>query len=231
MLRKVKNLLKHSYRDTSIRSDFQGLGHLAVTQLAAQFLHVNKIQGSYLEFGVFQGGTFSNFYREFKRHDLPIMMFAFDGFQGLPEKGAVDTSSGYHEFPQGAFACSEEDFIKALASRGVPREAYTIVPGMFHESLTSDLYNTLSIPKAALINIDVDLYESTVPVLDFVLPLLQDGTLILFDEYFAWRGNPCLGERRAFREFLERNPNIEATEYAKFGVMGLAFIIHNATFS
>lgn len=231
MRRFLKNFLKHSYRDISIRSDFQGLGHLAVTQVAAQFLHVNKMQGSYLEFGVFQGGTFSNFYHEFKRHNLPIKMFAFDGFQGLPDKGVVDTSSGYHVFPPGAFACSEDDFIKAMASRGVPREAYTIVPGMFHESLTPDLYTALDMPRAAIINIDVDLYESTVPVLDFVFPLLQDGTLILFDEYFAWRGNPTLGERRAFREFLDKHPNIEVTEYAKFGAMGLAFIIHHATFS
>ena len=37
-----------------------------------------------------------------------------------------------------------------------------------------------------------------------VAPALQDGTMILFDDWFHYRGNPNRGEARAFREFIVR---------------------------
>lgn len=225
MLRQVKNLFKRRlFRDLSNRSDI--FGRLSMTELAVQFIKVNKIQGSYLEFGVFKGSTFANFYYLFRRNNLPISMFAFDGFQGLPQPNGVDATPGHEQFGEGEFSCSQEEFIEELSSRGIPKDAYSIIPGLFQESLTPDLYRKLDLTKAAIVYVDCDLYESTNPVLDFVLPILQDGTLLIFDDYFCFKGNPGFGERRAFQEFLERNPNIEVTDYAKFSSVGQAFIVH-----
>lgn len=197
-----------------------------MTELAVQFIRVNNIQGSYLEFGVYRGSTFANYYHSFKRSNLSIGMFAFDGFQGLPQPEGVDATPGHAQFGEGEFGCSQEEFIEGLAARGVPRGAYTITPGLFQESLTPNLHRNLDLVKAAIVYIDCDLYESTKPVLEFVQPILQDGTLLIFDDYFCFKGNPDFGERRAFREFLERNPNIEVTDYSKFSSVGQAFIVH-----
>lgn len=70
------------------------------------------------------------------------------------------------------------------------------------------------------------LYESTKLALAFIGPALQDGTVLCFDEYFAFRGSPRFDERRAFAEFLRDHPGIEANEYAKFSSIGQSFLIH-----
>ena len=80
--------------------------------------------------------------------------------------------------------------------------------------------------KAALIHIDSDLYESCKTVLAHIEPLIQDGTVIMFDEWFAFKGNPNKGEARAFREFLEVNPHIQAIPYKQYSISSNAFILH-----
>ena len=35
--------------------------------------------------------------------------------------------------------------------------------------------------------VDCDLYQSTVPVLAFLADLLQDGTVVLFDDWYCFR--------------------------------------------
>ncbi|OCR92398.1 hypothetical protein [Campylobacter fetus] len=60
--------------------------------------------------------------------------------------------------------------------------------------------------KASLIYIDCDLYTSSKTVLDFIAQsdLLQDGTIIAFDDWDLYRANPNKGQRKAFKEFKEK---------------------------
>lgn len=225
MLRRIKNVIKYrAVRDFSIRSDVFGRPHMA--DLAVRFAKMNRVDGSYLEFGAYRGSTFSYFYHLFKRYHMVVQMYAFDSFEGLPQPSGLDSVPGYGEqFSAGEFSCSVEEFVDRLAANGVPPSAYTIVQGYFNESLTPELY-AISMTKAAIVWIDCDLYESTKPVLEFVLPLLQDGTLLIFDDYYCFKGNPRFGERRAFEELAATNPDIGFTEYARFGSGGLALIVH-----
>ena len=128
MLRTIKNLIKHKLlKDFSLRSDLFGRAHMA--DLAVRFVKVNDVSGSYLEFGVFRGSTLSNFYHLFKRYNMQVNMYAFDSFQGLPQPKGLDATPGFDQFSAGEFSCSEREFIDQLTARGVPRFAYTIVPG------------------------------------------------------------------------------------------------------
>jgi O-methyltransferase len=45
--------------------------------------------------------------------------------------------------------------------------------------------------------VDCDLYESTVPVLDFITEYIQDGTVIIFDDWYSFRADPDRGEQKA----------------------------------
>jgi len=74
--------------------------------------------------------------------------------------------------------------------------------------------------------IDCDLYSSTRTVLDFITPYLQYGTLLLFDDWFAFLADPNAGQQRAFREWLEKNPQLRAVELMRFGWCGNSFVIH-----
>jgi hypothetical protein len=86
----------------------------------------------------------------------------------------------------------------------------------------------LPLRKAALVWIDCDFYESTVPVLEFITDYVQDGTLLIFDDWFCFRGDPERGEQRAFAEWLARNPWIRAGELLRFGWHGSSFILRCA---
>jgi len=56
------------------------------------------------------------------------------------------------------------------------------------------------------VNIDCDLYESAVPVFNFIEPLLQEGTVIYMDDMFAgYKGSPKKGVAKAFLEWQERS--------------------------
>jgi len=61
--------------------------------------------------------------------------------------------------------------------------------------------------------------------MNFVTVYLQDGTVLIFDDWFCFRGNPNKGEQKAFREWLERHHSIKVTQFHKFGWGGNSFIV------
>ena len=88
------------------------------------------------------------------------------------------------------------------------RERLRTVRGFYDRSLTPELAARLRPKKAAVVYIDCDLYESTVPVLAFVREFLQPGTVIVFDDWNCFLGDPERGERRAWAEFTARYPEL-----------------------
>lgn len=78
--------------------------------------------------------------------------------------------------------------------------------------------------KAAIVNIDCDLYESARVVLRFIESLLTEGTVLIFDDWYTFRGNPNLGEQRAFREWTATLTDWIFTEYQKEGPWRNSFI-------
>jgi hypothetical protein len=99
------------------------------------------------------------------------------------------------------------------------------VKGWYDKVLNEETKKKLPLKKAAVVMVDCDLYESTVPVLNFITDYLQEGTVIVFDDWFCYRADPDRGEQKAFREWLKRNPSIKVTEYNRFGVEGNSFIV------
>jgi hypothetical protein len=203
-----RNVLRYRLADPSIRSDRLGREHMA--DLAARFVRDNHVEGAYLEFGVWRGSTFVELHRALHRHRVRMPMFAFDSFEGRP----------------GQFGCSVDDFRREMRAGRVPDGTYTVVPGFYERTLSPALPARLGLSRAALVWIDCVRYESAEPVLEFVAPLLQDGTLVMFNDYYRFKGHPELGERRAVAEFLDRYPSISVTDYAKFSSVGQAFIVH-----
>jgi hypothetical protein len=221
----ARNTVKYRLvRDVGVRSDRFGREHMA--ELAARFVRNNRIEGAYLEFGVWRGSTFAQFHHAFRRHRLALPMYAFDSFEGLPRPAGVDALPGYERFVARQFECGLDDFERELRARGVPGDAYTAVPGFYDRTLTPELAEKLGLTSAALVWVDCVLYESARCVLDFIGPLLQDGTLVMFNDYYRFKGHPDLGERKAFAEFLRARPSIRVTDYARFSSVGHAFIVH-----
>jgi hypothetical protein len=190
---------------------------------AMEYVAVTGLEGDYLEFGVFQGRTFIPAYHFAQRNNLKGMRFyGFDSFAGLP---AIKGNDEGGEFTQGQYCLSLEQFKKLISKRGVRLDKIDLVKGWYDEVLNDGTRKHLSLEKAALVFVDCDLYESTVPVLNFITDYLQSGTIIAFDDWYCFKGDPEKGEHKAFREWLQKNSAFDAIEFHKFGWSGNSFII------
>jgi Macrocin-O-methyltransferase (TylF) len=142
------------------------------------------LDGHYLEFGVFTGGTI----RYIARRIDPRTIHGFDSFKGLPEAW-----SGWN-LGSGAFD------LKGRLPR-VPKNV-RLHRGYFEESLPTWLRDNPG--QVAFIHLDCDLYSSTKAVLHLIAPRVTSGTVVLFDEYFNY-ANWEQHQFKAFQEFAREH--------------------------
>lgn len=193
---------------------------------AFKFIEYNDVAGDYLEFGVWKGRSFIKAYhiKKYLKIKKQIKFYAFDSFEGLPEiKSNIDRGGG---FKGGDYKCDLETFKKILIKNGIDINEVTIAPGWYEQVLNEKTKRDLDIKSAAIIFIDCDLYESAVSVLNFVTDYVVDGTIIIFDDWYNFKGDPDKGEQKAFREWLNKNSDITATEWQKVNWKTNSFIIH-----
>jgi hypothetical protein len=209
---------------------------------AIQFINWERIEGDILEFGVSVGKSLGLLgvlldenlalwqYSESACRDRRL--FGLDTFSGLPDDDQIHPRWG-----RGSFATNylqghptlgygepiTPESIRALFRLCELREPELLV-GLFSETLPELIPQKTS--KAALVHIDSDLYPSAREALFGVEPILQDGALICFDDWFMYRGSPDKGEQRAFREFLEAHPHWQAVPYQTYSVFCSSFIMH-----
>lgn len=189
-----------------------------MSEMCMQWVSTHGIEGDYLEFGPFYSRSFICAYHFAQLYRLAHMRFyAFDSSHGLPL---------INPFCTGHFTSALHNFRNNLIQHGIDTNKVDIIPGWYTHMLTPILQKQLPIRKAAVVWIDCDLYESTASALDFVTPYAQDGTIFIFDDWFAFRGKPGLGQPRAFTEWLAQNPHIRAIEYYRSESATMAFILH-----
>ena len=191
---------------------------------AFDFISSNSVKGDYLEFGCHRVRTFRMALTEAKHQSIETMKFhAFDSFQGLPPN---DGKNDVIAWQPGQLTTSEKDFLKIVKEHGLYLNKIETYPGFYHESLTQELKNNLiqKKTKGAIICIDCDLYESSVPVFNFIEDFLQEGTVIYIDDWFAgYKGHPNKGVSKAFYEFV-KNSKYKFTEFIPVPWIGKSFI-------
>lgn len=195
------------------------------------FLYMNKIYGDIVEFGTFNGYTARLLAGNIKKYNWGRSLFLFDSFEGLPEivskvdqacyevkdqkvwcKGAISTSKG-----------TEKYIFRSIQSI-IPDRKTNVIKGFFSDTLKADVFDD----KLALVHIDCDLYQSTFDVLRNLVDwrLLQDGTILMFDDYNCSRGNPAMGERKAIADVFNDKSRYSLSPYINYGWHGAAFIVH-----
>lgn len=192
----------------------------------AEYLIGAQIDGDYLEFGVYKGDTFSHAYKWMSPYFKEMRFLAFDSFEGLPKPQGIDIAEGYSShFYETQFACSQQEFTQNICAKGVDLQRVMMIKGWFNETLSPERAAEHRVKKIAAIWIDCDLYESTVPVLNFITPYLVAGSVLIFDDWRCYRNHPDFGEQRACREWLKANPQIKLAELFSFGWNGMAFSV------
>ena len=144
--------------------------------------NVTVPDGLYAEFGVYKGDSINRLAR-LRPHQV---FHGFDSFEGLPESWTLGARTGSFSVG-GRFPAVHDNVV--------------LVKGFFEQSLP-DFLSTCDKKAAAFMHIDCDLYSATKTVLERLAPLLVEGTIIVFDEYFNYPGWQQ-GEFKAFAEFID----------------------------
>ncbi|MEW5984341.1 MAG: TylF/MycF/NovP-related O-methyltransferase [Acidobacteriota bacterium] len=212
---------------------------------AAEITSSEHIEGDYIEFGVFRGSTLIQAYHTIRESYLRrsadrtrihqpeyrdrvrelwdgMRFFGFDSFQGLPPLSGFDVQT--RDFAAGKFRCGQEECLRNLRKHGVDLAKVILLAGWFADTCRDETIRRYRMKSAAIVHIDCDLYESTRTVLGFIRPLLVDGTVLVFDDWYSFRGNPALGEQRAFHEWRETVEGFVFVEYQKEGPWRNSFI-------
>jgi hypothetical protein len=159
------------------------LGLESQRDLALFALQAIRIEGHYLEFGVYTGGTI----RFIAKRIGNRVIHGFDSFEGLPE-----TWTGFNLGRRG--------FDVGGRLPRVPANV-RLHRGWFEDTLPQWLVSNPG--PVAFIHTDCDLYSSTQTILTLLADRIVSGTLILFDEYFNYP-NWELHEYKAFQEFMTK---------------------------
>lgn len=179
--------------------------------------------GDYLEFGVFVGTSLGCMDRALDYHGLTaVRLFGFDSFEGLPDEARTDDEGLWGE--PGRWSSDLDNTIGNLRRQGVDLSRTVLIPGWFEDTLTPALREQHRITHASVLMIDCDLYTSAKRALDFCAPLIRGEAIVFFDD---WEdvGDRDLGEKRAFREFLDDNERLTAHDLGAYGDTGRVFSV------
>lgn len=189
---------------------------------ASQRMHGDAV-GDYYEFGVFRGFTLWRAEQSARRLGISRPHFwGFDSFRGLPQVSGTDAEDGI--FFEGQFACSREEVLQHLGKNGADLSRITLIEGFFGESLTPQLKQTSDFRPVGVALIDCDLYSSTKEVLGWLEELLQDHSIVLFDDWKSFGEKDDRGQPLAFQEFLQGG-RWRAVPFMDFGDHGRGFVM------
>jgi hypothetical protein len=195
-----------------------------------EYADLAVVKGDYLEFGVWKGGSITAAYHLSRCFQSLSQMrfYGFDSFQGIPSLTVNKKEA--RDFLPGSFSAELEEVRDNLKRAGVNMTRVELVSGWYKDTLTKKTREALPLRNAAVVNVDCDVYESTVQVLAFIEPYLADGSIVIFDDWYCFANREEFGEQKAFKEWLKKNPHLKATPYKEFGWDGKAFIINRLAF-
>ena len=186
---------------------------------------MEDIEGDYLEFGVFTGSSFCHSIRCCKKlaklnpNISGTTFYGFDSFAGFGPLKGEDRHPFY----------TDENFATSLPAverrvRKVAGDvAFQLIPGFFNESLRRGAQK-MEIEKARIIFIDSDTFVSASQALAFCKPAIRQGTFIVLDDYFSYRGREDRGVRRAFSEFVAES-RIKVRHVFTYGMGGVVLVV------
>lgn len=203
---------------------------------ALRFVDYELIPGDIFEFGSYTGRSLAllSHYHQVNRQGIHHLDFsrrvvAFDSFEGLPggdnhprwKAGMFRVNHSYHPICQVGERVTPDVIRRLFAEYQLP--APEIEVGLFSQTLPQVI--PAKYESAAVIHIDCDLYQSTKSVLEGMEPIFQEGTILLFDDWFNFKGNKNKGEQKAFWEFSANQTKWSFIPYQAYATFGNSFIV------
>lgn len=185
---------------------------------------IESIDGDYLEFGVFRGSSFSHSIRSWNRHkhlsdNKTMNFFGFDSFEGF---GKLEESELHSFYTNENFSSDYNKVFKKI-KRGSKGLTFKLIKGFFEKTLANGP-KEYGIEKAKIIFIDSDTYSSANYAFNFCKDIVQEGTYIILDDFFSYRGSMKKGVARAFSDF-KNNTKICTRHVMNYGNGGSVFVV------
>jgi len=143
-----------------------------------------KTPGEIAEVGVFNGGS-AKLICEVKEERY---LHLFDTFAGLPDTQEIDRS----RFQTGEYSADLQKVREYLA-------AYSNIA--FYPVIFPGTAGPVADKRFCFVNLDVDIYQSTKDCLGFFYPRMNQGGILMSDDY-----NFAPGVKKAFDEFFASRP-------------------------
>ncbi len=213
MKRFIRSLLtsvRHRVKTETSRMPFE-----SAFKDALGFIHRNKLDGDYIEFGISTGSSMVeavHYAAHFGKHTMTF--HGFDSFEGMPPPTGQDKEESWKE---GDMKGSYESVTKRVWAHNYSVKFYK---GWYTDTLQE---KHTFVPR--IVHVDSDYYTSAVEVLTFLSKYPLDGVVIMFNDWFHFNGNPERGEQKAFAEWCVAE-NIDAVPFGTYAGKIQSFILN-----
>ena len=202
-------------------------------QKAFEFFYKSRLTGEYVEFGVFNGKSIIN---AIKANNLWLLKFeqkkinsfyGFDSFEGLPKSLPEDIMNNYFEFKVGKFKSDyDEQSLNKEIIKLTGESNIRLIKTLF-DKITKDTEFFKDDLKAGIIHLDCDLMSSSRQALNLIANKIIDGSVILLDDFFLYKGNKNFGQQKAFFDWCKEY-KIMHNEYFNYSWAGKCFILNKS---
>ena len=209
----IFNHNKFEIENIKISKEYSMTGEKRMSHLTKviKYIFKNKIDGDFVECGVWQGGNLilmkrlMDFYKE-KRN-----IYGYDTFEGMTEPNEFDTDINNKKASN---LMSNQNKIENSGSENiwcysgietVEKNFKKHTDGSNLKLIKGDvcvtLKNNKNLPhKISLLRLDTDFYDSTKIELETLFPLVEKNGIIIIDDYGHWKG-----QKKAVDEFISKN--------------------------
>ncbi len=168
----------------------------------------NKIEGDFIECGVFRGGQIMAMIFALNKFNEKRDIYLYDTFEGMPapEKWEQKNKSGSKAIDKfndlkisetSSHWCRStiNEVMKNIHSIPYDKDKIHFVKGMVEDTLPKNKHE-----KISLLRLDTDWYSSTRIELELLFPKLLKGGYLLIDDYGHWSG-----AKKAVDEYVTNN--------------------------
>ena len=159
---------KNYFNQTLLFTDINEIREYAIEQA----INNSSKDDLFIEFGVYKGDSINLFAKKLTKYNSNI--YGFDSFLGLEEDW-----KGSFGYPKGSLSLEGKE--PKVESNVI------LVKGRVEESLNSFI-NKKNENKIIFAHLDLDTYNSTKYVLNFIKPKLKKNSIIIFDELYGYPG-------------------------------------------
>lgn len=173
---------------------------------------VENLTGEIVECGVFKGTSLINFimFREILNHYGYKKVIGFDIFDKFPETNFKEDKEMRNKFIEeaGDSSISVDQLSDVLEKKGINRNV-ELVEGNIINTIPRYLIDNPQL-KISLLNLDVDIYEPSKTVLEYLYPRIVRGGILILDDYGVFPG-----ETKAVDDyFKDKNVTIEKLSFS-----------------